>query len=183
MIQICVNFLTHFLILIFGHLQARSREKTKSETFFCLPFTTLSSVLRKIAFTWSVNFTDSALFWSSMDFVWTTSRAITLAMIAVEISEKIELNAMDKCEVISSTVEDLQQAIHHTFWLSLCQWLDQLKKIACLCLLTPYFTHWLIPAWKKSHSFIDNWKYFIKSLPFVHVCMFLFININGQQCA
>lgn len=77
---------SYFLILIFGHLQSRSFANTKSDTFcrFANPFTTLSSVFLKIAFTWSVNFTDSDLLWSSMDFVvgGMASRAITLAMIA-----------------------------------------------------------------------------------------------------
>lgn len=76
----------YFLIFIFGHLQSRSLVNTKRETFsrFANPLTTLSSVFRKIAFTWSVNFTDSDLLWSSMDLVvdGTASRAMTRAMIA-----------------------------------------------------------------------------------------------------
>lgn len=76
----------YFLIFIFGHLQSRSLVNTKRETFsrFAKPLTTLSSVFRKIAFTWSVNFTDSDLLWSSMDLVvdGTASRAMTRAMIA-----------------------------------------------------------------------------------------------------
>lgn len=77
---------SHFFIFILGHLQSRSFWNTYSDTFcrFANPFTTLSSDFRKIAFTWSVNFTDSVLLWSSMDLVadGTASRAITFAMTA-----------------------------------------------------------------------------------------------------
>ena len=84
-----IHLFAYFLILIFGHLQSRSFVNTKSETFcrFANPFTTLSLVFRKIAFTWSVNFTDSDLLGSSIDFVddGNVSLAMTLAMIAVDV--------------------------------------------------------------------------------------------------
>lgn len=78
--------ITYFFTFNLGHLQSRSLVKTYSEIFclFDIAFTTLSSVLRKTVFTWSVNLTDSDLLSSSLDFVadGTASFAMTRTIIA-----------------------------------------------------------------------------------------------------